>query len=190
MLFEFLSSWDSFRETARRYPREFIGGFADAEGSPAVSIGRSRRVLGVYVVMANTNRVLLNLVRTLLRANFAIGSNIFLERKRHRMWSKLPCYHLTIGRREDQGQFAGTIGFGIQRKQEKLLVALCLLDTHGPSDAVSEWHKLYEKRGRIWVKTNLGRSIVEPRPRFELGTLACSGVVTKAMLSVAKHLPG
>lgn len=190
LLFEFLSSWDSIRETARRYPREFIGGFADAEGSPAVSIGRSRRVLGVYVVMVNTNRVLLNLVRTLLRANFAIGSNIFLERKRHRMWSKLPCYHLTIGRREDQGRFAGTIGFGIQRKQEKLLVALCLWDTYGPSDAVSEWHKLYEKRGRIWVKTNLGRSIVEPRPRFELGTLACSGVVTKAMLSVAKHLPG
>jgi len=31
---------------------------------------------------------------------------------------------------------------------------------------------------------------MEPRPRFELGTLACSGVVTKAMLSVAKHLPG
>jgi len=190
LLFEFLSSWDSIRETARRYPREFIGGFVDAEGSPAVSIGRSRRVLGVYVVMVNTNRVLLNLVRTLLRANSAIGSNIFLERKRHRMWSKLPCYHLTIGRREDQGRFAGTIGFGIQRKQEKLLVALCLLDTYGPSDAVSEWHKLYEKRGRIWVKTNLGRSIVEPRPRFELGTLACSGVVTKAMLSVAKHLPG
>jgi len=31
---------------------------------------------------------------------------------------------------------------------------------------------------------------LEPRPRFELGTLAFSGFVTKAMLSVAKHLPG
>jgi len=34
------------------------------------------------------------------------------------------------------------------------------------------------------------REIMEPRPRFELGTLASSGVVTKAMLSAAKHLPG
>jgi len=154
LLFEFLSSWNSIRETAERYPREFIGGFADAEGSPVVSVGRSRRVLGVYVVMVNTNRVLLNLVRTLMRANFAIRSNVFLERKRHRMWSKLPCYHLTIGRREDQRRFAGTIGFGIQRKQEKLRVALSLLDTYGPSDALPEWHKLYEKRGRMWVRAN------------------------------------
>ena len=34
------------------------------------------------------------------------------------------------------------------------------------------------------------KEIMEPRPRFELGTLASSGVVTKAMLLVAKHLPG
>lgn len=154
LLFEFLSSWNSIRETAERYPREFVGGFADAEGSPVVSVGRSRQVLGVYVVIVNTNRKLLNLVRTLMRNNFAIRSNVFLERKHHRMWSKLPCYHLTIGRREDQRRFADTIGFRIKRKQEKLWVALSLLDAYGPSDALREWHKLYEKRGRTWVRAN------------------------------------
>jgi len=189
LFFEFLSSWDSIRETAERYPKEFIMGFADAEGTPAVSVNRSREVLGVYVVMVNTNKALLDFVRDRLKANFGIRSNLLLEKKHRKMWSKLPCYHLTIGRREDQRRFASTIGFGIQRKREKLLVALALLDTYGPSDAVPEWQRLYEKRGRTWVKANW-QSIVEPRPRFELGTLASSGVVTKAMLLVAKHLPG
>lgn len=152
LLFEFLSSWDSIRETAKQYPREFIRGFADAEGSPAVSVGRSRRVLGVCIVMVNANRALLDFVRSLLRVKFAVGSRVFLERKRHRMWSKLPCYHLAIGRREDQRRFADTVGFGMQRKQEKLLVALSLLGTLGPSDAVPEWQRLYEKHGRTWIK--------------------------------------
>jgi len=154
LLFEFLSSWDSIRETAKQYPLEFIRGFADAEGSPTVSVDRSRRVLGVCVVMVNTNRMLLDFVGSLLRAKFATRSRAFLERKHHRMWSKLPCYHLTIGRREDQRRFASNVGFGMQRKQEKLLVALSLLDSHGPSGAVPERQRLYEKRNQIWVKTN------------------------------------
>jgi hypothetical protein len=103
--------------------------------------------------MVNTNRVLVDFVGSLLR-KLAIRSRVFLERKHHRMWSKLPCYHLTTGWREDQKRFAISVGFGIQRKQEKLLIALSLLDSRGPSGAVPEWQRLYEKHNQVWVKVN------------------------------------
>ena len=38
LLFEFLSDWQRIRETTGLYPSEFIRGFADAEGSPVVSV--------------------------------------------------------------------------------------------------------------------------------------------------------
>ena len=48
---------------------------------------------------------------------------------------------------------------------------------------------LKSRADRYQIKTII-REIMEPRPRFELGTLASSVFVTKAMLSAAKHLPG
>ena len=39
LLYEYLSSLDSIRGTAEEFPAEFIRGFADAEGSAAISVG-------------------------------------------------------------------------------------------------------------------------------------------------------
>lgn len=151
LLFEFMSDWNSIVDTTERFPAQFIRGFADAEGSPAVSVGRSRK-LGLIIVMVNTNRSLLEYVQNLLRDRFAIESHIYLEKKLCRMWSKLPCYHLVIGRRVDQKRFASHIGFLIERKQEKLNVALSLLGNHTPRAAAIGWERLFMKRGRHWTR--------------------------------------
>jgi intein-encoded DNA endonuclease-like protein len=41
ILYEYLSYARAFRKTVDRFPSEFIQGFADAEGSPAISVGHS-----------------------------------------------------------------------------------------------------------------------------------------------------
>jgi len=153
LFYEYLSSLDSIRGTAEEFPAEFIRGFADAEGSAAISVGGSRTpTLWFYVVLVNTNLELLNYIKLLLWTKFRIGSCILLGKKRHSMWSKLPCYYLKIGRREGQRRFANLIGFGIERKQSKMRVALSLLDAYGPSRAALQWQRIFEKRRRIWVK--------------------------------------
>lgn len=74
LLYEFLSDWQRIRGTADIFPREFIRGFADAEGTPAVSIytrlGQNAheitRELGFYIVLVNTKEWLLEYIRQLL----------------------------------------------------------------------------------------------------------------------------
>ncbi len=103
LLYEYLSDLSLIRETADRFPAEFIRGFADAEGSAAVSVAGSRTLsLWFYLVLVNTNLELLNYIKYLLRDKFRIDSRILLGKKRQSMWSKVPCYYLKIGRREDQ----------------------------------------------------------------------------------------
>jgi len=106
----------------------------------------------IGVIIVNTNKQLLQYLAFLLRTKFDVRSYISLEKKRSHMWSKLPCYRLTINRREDQRRFAKRIGFGIQRKNQKMLDALKLLDLHGTTRAAPEWQQLYEKHGRVWIK--------------------------------------
>lgn len=158
LLFEYLSDWDSIRETSERFPADFIRGFADAEGTSAVSVYTSSKLnfrkFGFYIVLVNTDKALLEYIAHLLMTKFEISSNIFLERKHFRMWSKLPCYRLTINRRVDQRRFATSIGFQIRRKNQKMLDALRLLDSYKPQRAAIEWERLHEKRGRNWVRRN------------------------------------
>lgn len=158
LLFEYLSDWDSIRETSEHFPADFIRGFADAEGTPAVSVYTNSkshfRKLSFYIVLVNTDKALLEYIAHLLRTKFEISSNIFLERKRIRMWSKLPCYRLTLNRRADQRRFSTSIGFQMKRKNQKMLDALHLLDSYEPRRAAFEWERLYEKRGRNWVRRN------------------------------------
>lgn len=152
LLYEYLSNLDSIRQTVDQFPAEFVGGFADAEGSAAVSVSGSRTLaLWFYVVLVNTNLELLNYIKILLWKKFRIDSRVLLGRKCHSMWSKVPCYYLKIGRREDQRRFANLIGFRIGRKQVKMQAALSLLDSYGPSRAALEWQRRFEKHGRIWV---------------------------------------
>jgi len=151
LLFEYLSEWKSVLGTVDRYPAEFIQGFADAEGSPAVSANLDRP-LTLHVVLVNTNRPLLAYIGELLKVKFDIESKIFVDHRKHLMWGKAPCYYLRIRRRTDVERFASGIGFSIKRKQEKLLTALSLIQTYGSSAAGLEWRKIFSKRGRIWVR--------------------------------------
>ena len=43
ILYEYLSDTRAIQKTVDRFPSEFIKGFADAEGSPAISVGQSRK---------------------------------------------------------------------------------------------------------------------------------------------------
>lgn len=158
MLYEYLSSTRAIQKTVDQFPSEFIKGFADAEGSPAISVGQSRKSsLGFYLVMVNTDLGLLRWIKRLLKSRFGIDSRL-LEGKTHpSMWGKVPCYYLKIGRREDQLSYAHSIGFAIRRKRQKMLIALELLQRLGPLKAGAEWQRIFEKRERVWVMRDTGR---------------------------------
>ncbi len=155
LLYEYLSSPDSFRQTAGQFPVEFVRGFADAEGSADISVGGTRvPTLGFYIVLVNTNLELLRYLKHLLWEKLRIRSCILLGKKREHMWSKVVCYYLKIGRREDQLRFARDIGFSIGRKQLKMVTALSLL-AYGPTRAALEWRTMFKKCGRIWTRKGL-----------------------------------
>jgi intein-encoded DNA endonuclease-like protein len=157
MLYEYLSDTRSIQKTVDRFPSEFIKGFADAEGTPAISVGRSRKSsLSFFIVMVNTDLSLLRWVRHLMKSRFGIDSRLSEGKMHPSMWGRVPCYYLTIGRREDQLSFADNIGFAIHRKRQKMLIALELLQRLGPLKAGAEWQRIFEKRGRIWIMKDLG----------------------------------
>ncbi len=124
LIFNYLSSLDSIIQSADQFPRDFIRGFADAEVSPAISVTRSETpMLGFYIVLVDTDLEILTYIRRLLRRKLGIRSLVMIG-KRHRssMWSKPPCYYLKVGRREDQRRYASLVGFGMRRKQLKMMV--------------------------------------------------------------------
>ena len=163
LLYEYLSDWSQIRKCAGEFPAEFVRGFADAEGSPAVSLWQSSSpMFGFYVVLVSTNLRILHYIKDLLQTQFGIGSYILLGRKRRSMWSKRPWYYLKIGRRQDQLRFARRIGFGLYRKQQKMEIALSLLETRSLSQAASEWRKLFQKHGRNWVFSEPAKKIWSP----------------------------
>ena len=91
ILYEYLSDTRAIQKTVDRFPSEFIKGFADAEGSPAISVGQSRKSsLGFYIVMVNTDLSLLRWIKRLMRSRFGIDSRL-LEGKMHpSMWGRVP----------------------------------------------------------------------------------------------------
>ncbi len=152
ILYEYLSDTSAIRKTVDQFPSQFIRGFADAEGSPAISVGQSQNPLFCfYIVMVNTDVDLLKWIRRLMKSRFGIDSRLLKGKMHPSMWGKVPCYYLKIGRRRDQLVFAHCIGFGIHRKQRKMLTALDLLRRFGPSKAGADWKRIFKTRGRIWI---------------------------------------
>lgn len=163
ILYEYISDTGAIRKTVDRFPSEFIQGFADAEGSPAISVGHSRNSsFGFYIVIVNTDVQLLKWIRRLMKSRFGIDSRLLEGKKRRSMWSKVPCYYLKIGRRSDQESFADHIGFAIRRKQQKMLIALELLRRFGPSKAGPEWRRIFKKRGRLWIMRDSSEKMWSP----------------------------
>ena len=163
ILYEYLSDTSAIRKTVDHFPSEFIRGFADAEGSPAISVGQSQNPLfGFYIVLVNADVDLLKWIRRLMRLRFGIDSRLLKGKMHPSMWGKVPCYYLKIGRRRDQQSFADRIGFAIRRKQRKMLIALELLRRFGPSKAGAEWQRIFEKSGRLWIMRDSGEKLWSP----------------------------
>ncbi|WP_461862836.1 LAGLIDADG family homing endonuclease [Thermococcus sp.] len=127
-LFTFLKGpKEKLFEVANAYPREFLRGFFDSEGSAIVSRRKAR------VEACNYDFDVLKLCQELL-AGLGIHSKIYktkrkgqpvvIRGKQYRYNSDL--FTLTIYRRESVYRYTRNIGFTIPRKQDKLLEYLGL----------------------------------------------------------------
>ena len=172
ILCEYLRNEDNLLRLLRRFPREFVRMFFEAEGGPAgfiairsYKVGRPRitaffnAVISVY----NTNIRLLEEIQDKLR-NFRIRSSISMKAKageiniidgREVSYSK-PCYRLMITHKDSIIRYGEEIGFISMRKQEKLNDIINILEKHGKTkEGAMEWIRRYEYRrgGRErWVK--------------------------------------
>jgi intein-encoded DNA endonuclease-like protein len=110
-------------EIAREYPREFLRGFFDSEGS----VGWDRKRKKLSVKACNYDLELLQFVQELL-ASLGIHSKIYVQARegrrvkiRDKYYSyKQDFYCIDIYRREAVAEFAKIVGFTISRKAEKL----------------------------------------------------------------------
>jgi intein-encoded DNA endonuclease-like protein len=150
-------SLEELRTTIEPFPKGFLRGFFTAEGNPSVSIEQTHGpYLGVGVVVANSDRELLEFSRGLLsklgfhpgrlRLNIAEGerTNIGIARS--------PGWLLTLSRLGEARKFSKEIGFADSEKQAKLEDAISLVEDYGRLGAAREWPKSYEKRGKKWVR--------------------------------------
>ncbi len=128
-LFRFLTEpRERLFEVAGAYPREFLKGFFDSEGSAVVSKGR------VKVLASNYDIEVLRLCQNLLEG-LGIHSKIYktkhkgqlvvIRGKQYRYNSDL--FTLTINRKESVYRYTREVGFSITRKQNKLLSYFGLL---------------------------------------------------------------
>ncbi|NJD99341.1 DNA endonuclease [Thermococcus sp. LS1] len=130
-LFMFLKGpKERLSKTAGTYPKEFLRGFFDSEGT--VVFNRKSRTL--YVSASNYDLDVLTLCEELLK-RLDIDSKIYLHRGkgtpvniRGKMYQyNSDLYRITIQRRRSVFNFYRAVGFSIQRKQLKLKEALELL---------------------------------------------------------------
>ena len=130
-LFRFLTGpREGLFEVAKAYPREFLRGFFDSEGT--VVFNRKSRAL--HVSASNYNLEVLTLCKELLK-KLDIDSRIYLHRRkgtpvniRGKMYQyNSDLYRISIQRRRSVFNFCREVGFSIQRKQLKLKEALDLL---------------------------------------------------------------
>lgn len=150
-----------------KFPKDFIQGLADSEGSPNVAVYKDRgkdRFDAKVVVAANTNMQLLKYTQHLLQKFFHIKSNISLNVEAEKVRvskgrttkTTKGAYRLTIDRFFDSKRFARLIGFSIIRKQEKLRDSLEIKQKYGSgTEAIRAWLSLYKKVNSKWVKTEI-----------------------------------
>lgn len=163
-LFEFLKKpLEELKPFIEAHPIEFIKGMIDSEGSVQVNIWcwKNWENLTIKIVLANTNLELLLYLKELLKKYCNIESNIKLS---HKKGSKFKCndntftrkknaYDLVIGKINDVKLFASLIGFSINRKQEKLLDAIRIIENYkSGEERTKAWLQLYKKENNKWKK--------------------------------------
>ena len=144
-----------------KFPAEFVQGLADSEGS---AIGCVSKTFRVSVDVANSaNLRLLEYVEKLLVKRFKIKSCLRKVKSAGESDSIIDgriitrtknVYRLTVRRFEDVVKYSNLIGFGIGRKETKLIDSIFLLKKFGSRSAGDFWKKIYYKEGRYWIRSN------------------------------------
>lgn len=147
-----------------RFPKEFIQGVADSEGTASVSVYKHRGQLRFdvrTVVAFNASNRLLTYVKFLLKKFFNIESNLTLYSKAGRintMKGRIIVttknnYMLGISKYNHVKRFNKLIGFSVQRKQKRMSESIVIRNKcgNGP-EAAKAWLELYKKLRRKWVK--------------------------------------
>ncbi|WP_245610462.1 LAGLIDADG family homing endonuclease [Thermococcus celericrescens] len=155
-LFQLLSGpRERLLSLAGEYPTEFLRGFFDSEGFPAISAGKT---FTVRVAAVNSDLMVLEFVRKLLET-LGIRSEISkLYSKGHRVVirgeeysSNVDMFILWISRFGDVMWFAREIGFTAWRKEAKLRRAIELKLHYPNGKAVRLWHEEYGRGSRGYV---------------------------------------
>lgn len=148
------------------FPAEFIKGVADADGCPVIAISNHR--FRVYVEIAKDWE--LKRIRTIfniLKNHFRMKPEIVLTGKPGEIHiiqgrlviAKKKVYITRLRRLDDIKKFTNYIGFGMKRKQVKLLDAIKIKEKAKSEDkAIKEWEKLYSKINGKWVKINASQA--------------------------------
>ncbi len=141
---------------------------ADSEGCPSVSATTTFSC--ALVVAYSANYSLLEYVRGLLENYFDINSNLRLARKRGLSDSVIGgrvitrtnnLYSLEVYKINQVQIFSEKVGFSINRKNQKLIDALTIMQNHCSVDALKEWKKRYIKVGKMWVRRNNPNSSID-----------------------------
>jgi intein-encoded DNA endonuclease-like protein len=160
-------SFDELRALARKYPREFLRGFFDAEGHAAVKAGK---MLSISVGADNCNLTFLRLVKRTLHTSFGMTGHLISGRpagtlkviRAQPFLTRQKSYILASRKIEDVRRFSCEIGFSITRKMEKLEDALLVYELHGPTKGAAEWKQVYTKRRGEWSKNSRADHLVSP----------------------------
>ena len=171
-LCEYLRNEDNILNLLRRFPREFIRMFFDAEGGPvgiiairSYKVGKPRitAFFNATINVYNNNVKLLEEIRDKLR-NLGIRSSIRMKSKageiniirgRKVSYNK-PFYQLMITHKDSIIRYGEEIGFISKRKREKLDDIIDILEKYGKTEeGAVEWIRRYEyiRRGaERWIK--------------------------------------
>ena len=174
-LCEYLRNEENILYLLRRFPREFIRMFFDAEGGPAGIIAmrsykvRRPRVTAFFnaiISVYNSNIKLLKEIqdklrtlgiRSLIRMRLKAGEIVIVLGRMVRC--NKSCYQLVITRKDSIIRYGEEIGFISKRKREKLEDIIDILERYGKSrEGAVEWIRRYEYRrkgGQRWIKREL-----------------------------------
>ena len=165
-LYNFLEQpFEKIKPFIEAFPKEFIKGFVDSEGSVVTTICKHKNWIWLQLSMgiSNNRLELLKFIQILLSKEFNIKSSLkssYKKGSRCLFSGKVfkrnkDSYDLKVYRINDIKTFSNVIGFGLPYKQEKLLDAIYILEANtSNSEKVKKWSDIYEKQNNRWVKKN------------------------------------
>ena len=169
-LCDYLRNKNNIIELLRKYPKDFIKMFFEAEGAPSATIVRCKHkhsnISGLFnagVVAVNSDIELLRAIQWELEAlkiqayiRLGTKAGTVREIRGKKAIFKKDCYRLDILRKDSVIRYGEEIGFISRRKREKLNDIIDILRMYGKTErGAVEWIRRYEYRSRgreKWVK--------------------------------------